>query len=79
MRFITARELRAGAGSLWKQLRDGDDVVVTLNGKPVALLLPADKRFLETRTGDPAAGSSGIGFGRFAPNVLGGGERSVDR
>ncbi|CAB3395563.1 Antitoxin [Kyrpidia spormannii] len=32
---------------MWQQLHDGDDVVVTLNGKPVALLLPADERFLE--------------------------------
>jgi len=40
MRFITARELRGAAGQLWQILPEEEEIVVTLNGKPVALITP---------------------------------------
>ena len=40
MKFITARELRGASAKLWEILPKEEEVVVTLNGKPVALITP---------------------------------------
>lgn len=40
MRFITARELRSSSSKLWNELTKAEEMVVTLNGRPVALLTP---------------------------------------
>ena len=37
MRFVSVRELRSGPSELWGSLRN-EDVVLTLNGKPIAIL-----------------------------------------
>jgi prevent-host-death family protein len=42
MRFITARELRSSSANLWEELVNEKEIVVTLNGRPVALLTPVD-------------------------------------
>lgn len=38
MRFMTVREMRSGSKELWSQLRNNGEVILTANGKPVALL-----------------------------------------
>ena len=46
MRFLTVRELRASSARQWQQLGN-EPIVITSNGKPVALLCPVDERSLE--------------------------------
>ena len=47
MRFVTVRELRSQSADLWRSLPDEGDVVITSNGKPVAILLPVAAANLE--------------------------------
>ena len=47
MRFVTVRELRAGTAQLWAELPEEGEVVVTNNGRPVAILTPVDEAGLE--------------------------------
>lgn len=45
MKYVTVRELRADSGKIWDRIEAGEEIVVTRNGKPFALLLhtePAD-------------------------------------
>jgi antitoxin (DNA-binding transcriptional repressor) of toxin-antitoxin stability system len=37
MRFVSIRELRSGPRELWASLKE-EDVVLTLNGKPIAII-----------------------------------------
>ena len=47
MRFVSVRELKAKSGSVWKDLDKQGNVVVTNNGKPMALLCRVQERELE--------------------------------
>lgn len=47
MKFVSSRELRINPGSVWKQLRQEKDLVVTSNGKPIAILTLAEEDNLE--------------------------------
>ncbi len=38
MQFVTVRELRSQSADLWKRLTAESDLVITSNGKPVAIL-----------------------------------------
>ncbi|MBI4431328.1 MAG: type II toxin-antitoxin system Phd/YefM family antitoxin [Candidatus Omnitrophica bacterium] len=38
MKFIAVRDLRSKSSQIWKSLPKEKDVVITLNGKPVAIL-----------------------------------------
>ena len=38
MKFVTVRDLRAKSGEVWKNLLSEKDLVLTNNGKPIALL-----------------------------------------
>ena len=38
MRFVTVRELRRSSASIWQELSTEKDMVVTSNGKPIAIL-----------------------------------------
>jgi prevent-host-death family protein len=38
MHFVTARELRNKSAGLWKELASENEIVVTVNGRPTALL-----------------------------------------
>ncbi len=38
MKFVTVRDLRAKSGQVWKNLASEKDLVLTNNGKPIALL-----------------------------------------
>lgn len=39
MDYVTVRELRSESGKVWERLEAGEDIVVTRNGKPFALLV----------------------------------------
>ncbi len=46
MRFLSVRELRSRAG-IWRELDEAGEMVVTSNGKPVAVLAPVSEVELE--------------------------------
>jgi antitoxin (DNA-binding transcriptional repressor) of toxin-antitoxin stability system len=46
MKFVTAKDLRTQASSIWVDLPREQEVVITLNGKPVAIMTAtSDKDF----------------------------------
>ncbi|MCE5341307.1 MAG: hypothetical protein LLF92_09320 [Planctomycetaceae bacterium] len=46
MKFVTAKDLRTQASSLWGKLPREQEVVITVNGKPVAIMTAtSDKDF----------------------------------
>ena len=47
MKFINVRELRLRPGEVWKKLKIEKDIVLTLNGKPFAVLNSTDEDNLE--------------------------------
>lgn len=47
MRFVTVRDLRLRSGEVWRQLQQEGEVVVTSNGKPVAVLSDIEENNLE--------------------------------
>ena len=47
MKFITVRDLRTSPAQIWKQLSDEQEMVITNNGKPIALLTPTSDTDLE--------------------------------
>lgn len=47
MKIIPSRELRINPGQVWKQLDREEPIVITSNGKPVALLCSTDSESLE--------------------------------
>jgi antitoxin (DNA-binding transcriptional repressor) of toxin-antitoxin stability system len=49
MKFITVRDFRTSSADIWKILPKEQEMVITNNGKPVALLTPlSDKTMEET-------------------------------
>lgn len=47
MDFVTVRELREKSGDVWQRIEAGEEIVVTRNGKPFALLLATQPSELE--------------------------------
>lgn len=47
MRFVSVRELRERSASIWKALGEEKDMVITSNGKPIALLSATSGESLE--------------------------------
>lgn len=47
MKFISVRDLRNRSAEIWGLLREEGDVVITSNGKPIALLSDIDENNLE--------------------------------
>ena len=47
MRFVTVRELRGTSAAVWCELADEQDLVVTSNGKPIAVLSATTDEGLE--------------------------------
>ncbi|MBN1625220.1 MAG: type II toxin-antitoxin system prevent-host-death family antitoxin [Deltaproteobacteria bacterium] len=47
MKFITSRDLRLKPGDVWKLAQKEEDLVVTANGRPVALLTGVSEDTLE--------------------------------
>lgn len=48
MKFVTVRDFRSRSAHIWEQLKTEDEMVITSNGKPVALLTPLTDENLET-------------------------------
>lgn len=49
MKFITVRDLRTSPAKVWKMLPEEKEMVITHNGRPIALLTPiTDEDFEET-------------------------------
>ena len=47
MKFITVRDLRTTPAEVWKALPEEQEIVITNNGKPIALLTPLTDTDLE--------------------------------
>ena len=47
MTFVTVRDLRSKPKSVWETLEKEREVIVTINGKPSALMLPIDEDELD--------------------------------
>ena len=47
MKFISVRDLRTSPAQIWKQLPDEQEMIITNNGRPIALLTPINDGTLE--------------------------------
>ena len=47
MRFVSVRELRGKSAAIWKELAQEREMVITSNGKPIALLAATSEELLE--------------------------------
>ena len=47
MQFISVRDFRTSSAAIWKNLPKEQEMVITNNGKPVALLTPLNDKNLE--------------------------------
>ncbi len=47
MKFVTVRDLRTSPARVWKALSGEQQIVITNNGKPIALLTPVSDATLE--------------------------------
>ena len=47
MRFVTVRNVRSSSARIWKELSITKEMIITNNGKPVALLTPVSDRTME--------------------------------
>ena len=49
MKFVTVRDFRIKPGSVWNDLEENEEIIITSNGKPIALLTGvSDVTFDET-------------------------------
>lgn len=47
MDYVTVRQLREQSGKVWQRIEAGEQIVVTCNGKPFALLLHTEPAGVE--------------------------------
>ena len=47
MKFITVRDFRTSSANIWKTLPEEQEMIITNNGKPVALLTPLSDKTME--------------------------------
>jgi antitoxin (DNA-binding transcriptional repressor) of toxin-antitoxin stability system len=47
MKFLSVRDLRSNSARIWRELPDEREMVVTSNGRPVALLTAVDQSNVE--------------------------------
>jgi len=47
MKFVTVRDFRTSPALIWKQLPEEQEMVITNNGKPIALLTPLSDANIE--------------------------------
>lgn len=43
MKFVSSRDFRIKPGEIWEMLEAGEDVVITLHGKPLGVLIGANE------------------------------------
>jgi prevent-host-death family protein len=49
MDFVTVRELRAESGKVWDKIAAGEEIVITRNGKPFAIMAPTQPSEVEDK------------------------------
>jgi len=47
MKFLSVRDLRSNSARVWRELPNESEMVVTSNGRPVALLVTVDQNTVE--------------------------------
>jgi antitoxin (DNA-binding transcriptional repressor) of toxin-antitoxin stability system len=47
MKFVTVRNLRSSPKRVWMELKKNDEMVLTSNGKPIAILTPVSEETME--------------------------------
>jgi antitoxin (DNA-binding transcriptional repressor) of toxin-antitoxin stability system len=47
MKFVTVRDFRTSPSAIWKKLPSERELIITNNGKPIALLTPLNDETLE--------------------------------
>jgi antitoxin (DNA-binding transcriptional repressor) of toxin-antitoxin stability system len=47
MRFVSVRELRGNSAAIWKDLQNDGEMIITSNGKPIAILSPTSEDRVE--------------------------------
>jgi antitoxin (DNA-binding transcriptional repressor) of toxin-antitoxin stability system len=47
MKFVSVRDFRTASSSIWKKLPDEREMIITNNGRPIALLTPLTDETLE--------------------------------
>jgi len=47
MKFVTVRDLRSKSAEVWRKLREERDLVITSNGKPIAIVSATDEDHFE--------------------------------
>lgn len=47
MRFFSVRQMRQNSAELWRQLKESQEIILTSNGKPVALMAGVDEKNVE--------------------------------
>ena len=47
MKFVTVRDFRTSPAAIWKKLPSERELIITNNGKPIALLTPISDETLE--------------------------------
>jgi prevent-host-death family protein len=47
MKFVSVRDLRNKSAEVWRELRDEREMVITSNGRPVAILAAVNESTLE--------------------------------
>ena len=47
MKFVTARDFKRSSPSMWRKLVSERELIITNNGKPIALLTPLNDETLE--------------------------------
>lgn len=52
MKFMTVREMRGGGAALWRELPEEKEVVITSNGRPVAIMTSVDGQDFEQSLAD---------------------------
>ena len=48
MKFLTVRDLRTKSSQIWKELPDEQEMIITNNGRPVAILSAINEKNFET-------------------------------
>ena len=47
MNFYSIRDLRTDAKSLWQTIKEGDEAIITNNGKPAAVMISIPEGFFD--------------------------------
>ena len=65
MDFVTVRELRAESARVWDKIAAGEEIVLTRNGKPFAIIAPTQPSEVESNLRALRAASFGAALGEM--------------